>query len=136
MYSRHDSGDDRWLRIEPLPPGRRGGHGGVAADNRRFIDAVRCHRRTGVARRDLPHCFGNFDSLWQRYGRWCRTGVWQRIAAASGDRDTEWLAVDGSCVRAAPAAAGAREKSTAPAARPNRPPAAAAAVPAARSTRR
>ena len=135
MYSRHDIGDDQWLRIEPLLPGRRGGHGGVAADNRRFIDAIRYLCRTGVAWRDLPHCFGNFNSIWQRYNRWCRTGVWQRIAAALGE-DTEWLAVDGSCVRAAPAAAGARKKSTAPAARPGRLSAAAAAVPAARSTRR
>ena len=136
MYSRHDIGDDQWLRIEPLLPGRRGGHGGVAADNRRFIDAIRYLCRTGVAWRDLPHCFGNFNSIWQRYNRWCRTGVWQRIAAALGDEDTEWLAVDGSCVRAAPAAAGAKKKSTAPAARPGRLSAAAAAVSAAKSTRR
>ena len=44
-----------------------------------------------------------------------------RVAAALRDDDTEWLSVDSSCVRAAGAAAGAKKKSTGPAAsRPRR----------------
>ena len=136
MCSRHDIEDDAWAVIEPLLPGRRGGHGGVADDNRKFVDAIRYPCETGVAWRDLPHRFGSSNSLWQRCNRWCRTGVRQRIAAALGDEDAEWLATDSSCVRAAPAAAGAREKATARAAGPSRPSAAAAAVSAAGSTRR
>ena len=112
MHSRHDIRDADWVRIEGLPPGRPGGHGGVAADNRLFVDAVRYLCTTGVALRDLPDCDGHFNSVWHRYDRWCRTGVWQRIAAALGDEDTEWLLVDSTCVRAAPTAVGAKKKST------------------------
>ena len=49
-----------------------------------------------------------------------RRGVWQRIAAALADEDTEWLCIDSSCVRATTAAAGAKKKRTARAAKPNR----------------
>src|SRR5947199_10852259 len=121
MFSRHDLPDADWDRIADLLPGRAGQHGGVAADDRRFVDAIRYLAKTGVARADLPTAFGKPNSLWQRSNRWCRTGVWQRVAAALRDDDTEWLSVDSSCVRASGAAAGAKKKRTAPAAsRPRR----------------
>lgn len=136
MFSRHDIRDDHWDRIKDLLPGQAGGHGGVAADNRRFIDAIRYLAKTGIAWADLPVYFGKPNSLWQRYNRWCERGVWARIAAALRDDDTEWLSVDSSCVRGSLAAAGAKKKRTAPAARRPRRWAAAAAGSAPRSTPR
>ena len=112
MFSRHDLPDADWDRIQDLLPGRPGQHGGVGKDNRRFVDAIRYLAKTGIAWADLPTCFGKPNSLWQRYNRWCRTGVWERIAAALRDDDTEWLSVDSSCVRATGAAAGAKKKPT------------------------
>ena len=77
--------------------------------------------KTGIAWADVPTCFGKSNSLWQRYNRWCTTGVWARIAAELRDDDTEWLSVDSTCVRASVAAAGAKKKPTAAAAkRPRR----------------
>ena len=108
--SRHDISDEDWSRIELLLPGRPGEHGGVAEDNRLFINSIRYLAKTGVAWRDLPKCCGNFNSVWQRYNRWCEKGVWEKIAQALCDSDQEWLCVDSSCVRAAPAAAGAKKK--------------------------
>jgi hydroxypyruvate isomerase len=35
---RHEIPQDQWVRIETLLPGRAGGHGGVAKDNRGFIN--------------------------------------------------------------------------------------------------
>ncbi len=120
MLSRHDISDAHWGRIERLLPGRPGQHGGVGADNRLFVNAIRYLAKTGIAWADLPTCFGKPNSLWQRYNRWCLNGVWQRIAAGLCDDDTEWLSVDSSCVRATAAAAGAKKKRTAPAGRPLR----------------
>jgi len=117
MLSRHDLPDADWDRIEPLLPGRAGGHGRVGADNRVFVDAVRHLAETGIAGADLPTCYGQPNSVWQRYNRWCRQGVRAGIAAALRDDDTEWVSVDTSGVRATGAAAGAKEKPTAPAAR-------------------
>src|SRR4249919_2571217 len=119
MLSRHDISDDHWNRIQHLLPGQAGQHGGVGNDTRLFLNAIRYLAKTGIAWADLPTCFGKPNSLWQRYNRWCQRGVWQKVAAALRDDDTEWLSVDSSCVRATVAAAGAKKKLTAPAA--NRP---------------
>ena len=136
MFSRHDISDADWDRIKGLLPGRAGQHGGVGKGNRLFIDAIRYLAKTGMAWADLPHHFGKPNSLWQRYNRWCRTGVRQKVAAALRDDDTEWLCVDSSCVRATGAAAGAKKKRTAPAASRPRRWAAAGAGSAPRSTPR
>jgi len=121
MFSRHDLSDADWDRIKGLLPGRPGQHGGVGNDNRRFVDAIRYLAKTGIAWADLPTHFGKPNSLWQRYNRRCQRGVWQRVAGALRDDDTEWLSVDSSCARATGAAAGAKKKRTAPAAsRPRR----------------
>lgn len=136
MLSRHDISDDHWNRIAHLLPGQAGGHGGVGKDNRLFIDAVRYLAKTGIAWADLPTCYGKSNSIWQRYNRWCRNGVWAKVAAELRDDDTEWLSVDSSCARASVAAAGAKKKPTAPAVRRPRRWAAAAAGSAPRSTPR
>ena len=134
--SRHDISDADWGRIKDLLPGRPGQHGGVGNDNRLFVDAVRYLAKTGIAWADLPTHFGKPNSLWQRYNRWCQRGVWQKVAAALRDDDTEWLSVDSSCVRATGAAAGAKKKRTAPGASRPRRWAAAGAVSGPRSTPR
>ena len=136
MFSRHDLCDAHWERIAPLLPGQAGGHGGVGNDTRLFVNVIRYLAKTGIAWADLPECAGVPNSLWQRYNRWCERGVWERVAAELRDDDTEWLLVDSSCVRAHPAAAGAKKKPTGRAGK--RPNAWAAAVvgSAPRSTRR
>lgn len=112
MFSRHDLSDDHWERIRPLLPGQAGGHGGVGSDTRRFVNVIRYLAKTGIAWADLPTSAGVPNSLWQRYNRWCGRGVWEKVAAALRDDDTEWLLVDSSCVRAHPSAAGAKKKRT------------------------
>lgn len=39
-YHRHDINDKVWEMLEPHLPGQRGQWGGIAQDNRRFINAV------------------------------------------------------------------------------------------------
>jgi transposase len=112
MFSRHDLSDDHWARIAHLLPGQAGGHGGVGSDTRLFVNVIRYLAKTGIAWADLPVAVGKPNSLWQRYNRWCERKVWERIAAALRDDDTEWLLVDSSCVRAHPCAAGAKKKRT------------------------
>ena len=47
-YHRHDLSDPVWALLEPHLPGRRGCWGGVAHDNRRFLNAVFWILRTGA----------------------------------------------------------------------------------------
>jgi len=104
--SRHDVSDERWEMIEHLLPGRPGRHGGIAANNRRFINAILYLAKTGVPWRDLPEEFGKWDTVFHRYNEWCKKGRWQTIFEALQDPDLEWLLIDSSVIRAHQHAAG------------------------------
>ena len=134
MRARHAISDADRGRIEGLLPGRPGLHGGVAADNRRFIDAVLYVARTGIPWRDLPERLGRWNSVWRRFDRWAAKGVWADVMDVLRDEDLEWLILDSAAVRAHPAAAGAKKSGTGPAARTSRPSAAAGAGSGPRST--
>src|SRR5215213_4006918 len=91
---RHELTNDQWMRIESLLPGRPGQHGGVGRDNRLFVNAIFYIAKTGVPWRDLPDRFGKWDTVYQRFRRWCERGVWQRVLAAVQDPDLEWFLID------------------------------------------
>ena len=57
---RHDISDAAWALLEPHLPGQSGQWGGVAKDNRLFINAVFWILRTGAPWRDLPPEYGKF----------------------------------------------------------------------------
>src|SRR5271166_5111176 len=109
MYHRHAIRDEDWERIKDLLPGREGQRGVTAKDNRMFIDAVLWIAKTGAPWRDLPERFGKWNSVWKRFDRWARKGVWKQVFAALGDPDLEWLILDSPVIRAHPHAAGAKK---------------------------
>ncbi len=113
MRRRHEISDADWDRIHPLLPGQLGQHGGVAQDNRRFVNAVLWIARTGAPWRDLPERLGNWNSAWRRFDRWAAKGVWTRVMDVLRDPDLEWLILDSTAVRAHPCAAGAKKSGTA-----------------------
>ena len=120
MLHRHAISDEDWERIEPLLPGQPGQHGGLAKNNRLFIDAVLYVARTGIPWADLPERFGKWNSVWRRFDRWNAEGRWDPILAALRDPELDVLILDSSAVRAHPCAAGAKKNGTALAGSPNR----------------
>ncbi len=134
MGHRHAISDEDFRRIEHLLPGRPGQHGGVARDNRRFLDAVLWIARTGAAWADLPERLGNANSQWRRFDRWATKGRWDPILAELRDLALDVLILDSTAVRAHPCAAGAKKSGTAPVGSRSRPSAAAGAASARRST--
>jgi transposase len=105
VLPRHAILDADWDRVKDLLPNR-----GPAADNRLFLDAVLWIAKTGAPWRDLPGRFGNWNSVWRRFDRWARAGVWKRVFDALQDPDLEWLILDSTIIRAHPHAAGAEKK--------------------------
>lgn len=92
--------DEQWARIAPLLPGKAGDPGRSAADNRLFLEAVLWIVRVGAPWRDLPECFGNWNSVFRRFRRWARSGVFETIFhRLSGDPDFEYVIIDGTIVR-------------------------------------
>ena len=105
---RHDLSDEMWAKIEPLLPGRPGCWGGIAKDNRKFVDAVLWIVRTGAPWRDLPPEYGGWSNTHRRFIRWRDKGIWERLLEACIDEpDMEWLMVDATHVRFHQHAAGA-----------------------------
>jgi transposase len=121
MPPRHAIKDADWERIKHLLPGQPGQHGKVAKNNRLFLDAVLWIAKTGVPWRDLPEFLGNWNSLWRRFDRWAKKGVWRRLFEVLQDPDLEWVILDSTAIRAHPHAAGAKKKRTAAGAKPIRP---------------
>ena len=106
---RHQLTDAQWLRIEHLVPGKKGDRGRHGEDNRLFVDAVLWIARAGASWRDLPPAFGNWNSVFQRFRRWAKKGVWERIFNALVESpDFEYLIIDSTIVRAHQHAAGAK----------------------------
>ncbi|MGL5095019.1 MAG: IS5 family transposase [Planctomycetia bacterium] len=107
---RFELSDEQWGRIEPLLPSRPGTPGRHGVDDRLFLDAVLWILRTGAPWRDLPDRFGPWNTVFQRFQRWARKGVWQAVFDALQDPDLEWVMIDATIVRAHVHAAGARKK--------------------------
>ena len=106
---RHRLSDGQWVRIEHLLPGKPGDPGRSGDDNRLFIDAVVWMARTGCPWRDLPPFFGKWNSVWKRFRRWAKAGIWERILAAlADDPDFESIIIDGTIIRAHQHAAGGK----------------------------
>ena len=99
----------QWRRIERLVPGKEGDRGRHGEDNRLFVDAVLWLARAGAPLRDLPEEFGHWNSIFQRFRRWAKKGVWERIFKALVENpDFEYLIIDSTIVRAHQHAAGAK----------------------------
>ena len=110
MPARHAISDADWNRIMDLLPGLPGQHGGVARDNRPFVNAVLWVAKTGAPWRDLPERFGKWNSQWRRVDRWASKGRLGRIAGALRNPDMDVLIRDSAVSRAPPCAAGAEKK--------------------------
>lgn len=106
MLRRHEVTDEQWNALKDLLPGKPGDPGATAKDNRLFLNAIWFVAKTGVPWRDLPDRFGNSNTVFQRFNRWCKKGVFARIFEKFHDPDLEELILDSTIVRAHQHAAG------------------------------
>jgi transposase len=101
--------DAVWERVASLLPGKASDSGVTAKDNRLFLEAVLWRVRTGLPWRDLPNEFGRWNSVFQRFRRWVRAGVFERIfECLSGEPDFEYALIDGTIVSVHQKASGAK----------------------------
>lgn len=61
-----------WERMAPLIIARPDQKGSTGRDNRMFVEGVLWIVRTGSPWRDLPEVFGDWNSVFRRFSRWCR----------------------------------------------------------------
>ena len=103
--------DDQWAVIEPLLPQEHTGPERV--DDRRIISGILHRLREGCTWRAVPEVYGPYTTVFNRYNRWSKRGLWQSIfASLAGADDPPTVAmIDSSAVKAHRSAAGARKSS-------------------------
>ncbi|MFG2004769.1 IS5 family transposase [Spirillospora sp. NPDC048911] len=113
---RHDLTDEEWQRLEPLLPAQNV-HGARWSDHRTVINGVFFRARTSCTWRDLPRCYGNGKTVYNRHRRWSLDGTWEQIldglrAGCDEAEGEDWtVSADSTIVRAHQHAAGARRSS-------------------------
>lgn len=108
---RGDLTDEEWAIIEPLLPSERGRWARPAQDNRRYLNGMLYVLRTGCPWRDLPECYGKWNSVYVRFRRWADQGIWDALLdtlVELGLTDDWQHMVDSTNVRGHSQAAGAK----------------------------
>jgi transposase len=115
--TRHTLTDEQWDLVEPFIPLSTATTGRPANDRRLMLDGIFWILAAGTPWRDLPDCFGPFQSVHRYFSTWRKNGVFAAIVETlqleldkDGLIDWELWCVDGSNVRAARCAAGASKK--------------------------
>ncbi len=89
--------------------GHRGQWGGIAQDNRRFINGVFWILRTGAPWRNLPPDYGDWKNTHRRFCRWRDKGVWEKLLETLlEESELKWLMIDASHIKVHPHGTGAR----------------------------
>ena len=100
--------DGEWERLEPLlPRGRRGAH---RVDDRRVISGIMHMLRSGARWRDCPAEYGPYTTVYNRFNRWSRQGIWLAMFETLTGRSAVIGsgAIDSSHVKAHRSAAGGK----------------------------
>jgi transposase len=75
--------DAQWTRIEALLPQNNEARGRRWREHRRVIDGMLWVHASGASWRDLPEEeFGPWQTVYDRYNKWRKEGLWRKIAEA------------------------------------------------------
>ena len=77
--NRKELTDEQWERICGFLPPERGRACHPAKDNRLMVEAILRVMRTGEPWRYLPAEYGPWQSVYTRFSRWTKAGIWKRI---------------------------------------------------------
>ena len=69
--------DRQWSAIEPLLP--RNQPGARRVDDRRVISGIVHVLKVGCRWEDCPALYGPSTTIYNRFNRWSRRGLWQRL---------------------------------------------------------
>jgi transposase len=104
---RHELSDEQWERLSKLLPSEKPNTGRPSKDLRRVVNGILWILRTGAPWRDLPERYGPWTTVSNRFYRWRRAGIWDRVlselqreADILGEIDWTVRFVDSTMVRA------------------------------------
>jgi transposase len=90
--------DAEWRFLQPILPNKPRGIPRV--NDRRVLNGIFWVLRSGAPWRDLPARYGPYTTCYNRFVRWQRAGIWDRILkAVSGNEGADVQMIDSSIVR-------------------------------------
>src|SRR5215469_5745383 len=96
--ARFDLTDFEWSVIQPLLPNKP--RGVPRVDDRRVLNGIFWRLRTGAPWADIPERYGPHTTCVNRFNRWRKAGVWDRILqAVSKAYDGKLQMIDSSSIR-------------------------------------
>jgi len=116
MGNRGDLTSEQWERIQRLLPKQKTKKGRPAQDHRQLLNGIIWVLRTGAPWRDIPERYGKWTTIYSRFQRWRKSGVWDRMfaelqALLEQESNVDWEVhfIDSTTVRAHQHAAGAKK---------------------------
>jgi transposase len=95
---RYELTDKEWLIIEPLLPNKP--RGVPRADDRRVLNGILWRFRSGAPWAEIPDRYGPSTTCYNRFVRWRKARVWDRLlAAVSAGFNGELVMIDSTCMR-------------------------------------
>ncbi len=108
--------EDDWATVLPVFAASCSRRGAKGRNDRRFLEALHYFTVHNITWRALPECFGSWNSVWKRFWRLSRAGVFEAFFdALAALSDTAHLVqmFDSTTARAHVSAAGAKGGRTA-----------------------
>src|SRR5438045_9253331 len=93
--------DEQWTKIREFLRQEPNAYIGKDEQScRRFVEAVKWMSRSGCQWRLLPGEYGHWNSIYKRFVRWSKAGVWERMLGHfAKDADMENGMIDSTIVR-------------------------------------
>ena len=106
--ARFDLSDVEWRSIKPLLPNKP--RGVARVNDRRVLNGIFYVLRTSSPWRDLPERYGSYTTVYNRFNRWARAGVWVQVFETLASKSPGSMAlIDSSIIRAHQHAAGGKK---------------------------
>jgi transposase len=87
MSKRHALTDKQWQAVEPLLPRSTARTGHPPSPRRLMLDGIFWVLATGAPWRDLPERFGPWQTVYEYFSNWRRSGVFAAIVEVTADKE-------------------------------------------------
>lgn len=110
---RYELTDWEWEHIKPYIPEEQASssRGRPAKDSRTILNGIFWILRSGAAWRDLPERYGPWQTVYKRFVKWSKAGIFEEIFKdLAADADLQDISIDSTCIKAHKASADAKKE--------------------------
>ena len=113
VVRRYEISSPEWERIKPYIPEEQEADSGEdhPKDSRTMLNEIFWILRSEAAGRDLPEKYGLWLTVYIRFMRWSKAGIFEKIFKnLAADADMQDISIDSTCIKALKANASAKKQ--------------------------